>query len=395
MSTAAESGGGTPEARNQAPATAGEINAAELVDRFTLKALVESCLVLEEGIASLRDIDLGMMAGAGIIPPPFARADQIGLDEVLARLERARMDWGENFEPPRILRRLVAQGRLGVKSGQGFFPYARPDSGWEEGPVKLETRELATAPGQSGHPVAIAWLDRPPANSISPEMVDALERVWDAVTARESIRSLIFASANPMLFCAGADIKSFTTMDEAAGRDLLDRTHGLLRRMETSPVVTIAAVNAMALGGGNELAMACDLRIAAESAMFGQPEISLGIIPGFGGTQRLPRLIGPPRALELNLVGDPIDAGEAYELGLVHRVVPDHELLDTALAWARKLAGQAPLAVEQIKRVSAAGDLDAGLEAEKHAFTAVFASEDAREGISAFLEKRNPRFLGR
>jgi enoyl-CoA hydratase/3-hydroxyacyl-CoA dehydrogenase len=171
--------------------------------------------------------------------------------------------------------------------------------------------------------------------------------------------------------------------------------HGLLRRMETSAVVTIAAVNGVALGGGNELAMACDLRIGAESAMFGQPEISLGIIPGFGGTQRLPRLIGSARALELNLVGDPIDAGEAFELGLVHRVVPDHELLDTALAWARKLAGQAPRAVEQIKRVSAAGDLDAGLEAEKAAFTSVFGSEDAREGISAFLEKRSPRFQGR
>jgi enoyl-CoA hydratase/3-hydroxyacyl-CoA dehydrogenase len=330
------------------------------------------------------------MAGAGIIPPPFARADQIGLDDLLARLERARVDWGEHFEPPRVLRRLVAQGRLGVKSGQGFFPYARPDAGGEEGPVKLETRELG-----SGHRVAIAWLDRPPANSISPEMVQALERVWETVSERDGVRSLIFASANPMLFCAGADIKSFTRMDEAGGRDLLDRMHRLLRRMETSPVVTIAAVNAVALGGGNELAMACDLRIAAESAMFGQPEISLGIIPGFGGTQRLPRLIGPARALELNLVGDPIDAGEAYELGLVHRVVPDHELFDTALRWARKLASQAPVAVEQIKRVSAAGDLDAGLDAERQAFAQVFASEDAREGISAFLEKRNPRFQGR
>jgi enoyl-CoA hydratase/3-hydroxyacyl-CoA dehydrogenase len=390
MSTAAESGG-----------QATSVNAAGLVDRFTLKALVESCLVLEEGIASLRDIDLGMMAGAGIIPPPFARADQIGLDELLAALERARVEWGEHFDPPKILRRLVAQGRLGVKTGQGFFPYARPDSGWEEGPVKLETRELGpAAPGASGasgelgHQVAIAWLDRPPANSISPEMVAALERAWDAVAGQGRIRCLIFASANPMLFCAGADIKSFTRMDEAAGRELLDRMHGLLRRMETSSVVTIAAVNAVALGGGNELAMACDLRIAAESAMFGQPEISLGIIPGFGGTQRLPRLIGQARALELNLVGDPIDAGEAYELGLVHRVVPDHELLDTALSWGRKLAGQAPLAVEQIKQVSAAGDLQDGLEAEKQAFATVFASEDAREGISAFLEKRSPRFRG-
>jgi enoyl-CoA hydratase/3-hydroxyacyl-CoA dehydrogenase len=129
--------------------------------------------------------------------------------------------------------------------------------------------------------------------------------------------------------------------------------------------------------------------------MFGQPEINLGIIPGFGGTQRLPRLIGEARALEMNLVGDPIDAGQAYELGLVHRVVADHELFDTALAWAGKLAGQAPLAVEQIKRVSGAADLAAGIEAEKQGFAAVFGSEDAREGIAAFLQKRGARFQGK
>jgi len=365
--------------------TATDTVATDLVDRFTLKALVESCLVLEEGIASVRDIDLGMMAGAGIMPPPFARADQQGLDEVLARLERAALDWGETFEPPVILRRLVAQGRLGVKTGQGFFPYARPDAGWEESPVKLETRDQ----------LAIAWLDRPPANSISPEVVEALATVWDAVTATGKVRALVFASANPMLFCAGADIKAFTTMDETAGGALVDRMHALLRSMESSSVVTIAAVNAVAFGGGCELAMACDFRIAAHSASFGQPEIGLGIIPGFGGTQRLPRLIGEARALELNLIGDPIDAGEAYELGLANRVVPDHELLDTALAWARKLSGQAPVAIEQIKRVSGAGDLDAGIEAEKQGFATVFASEDAREGISAFLEKRTPRFQGK
>jgi enoyl-CoA hydratase / 3-hydroxyacyl-CoA dehydrogenase len=356
---------------------------AALVDRFTLKALVESCLVLEEGIASMKDIDLGMMAGAGIIPPPFARADQIGLDELLARLERAAQEWGENFEPPAILRRLVAQGRLGVKAGQGFFPYAKPDPGWDESPVKLETRDQ----------IAIAWLDRPPANSISPEVVQALAKVWASVNG--SARVLVFASANPMLFCAGADIKAFTTMDEAGGKQLLDQMHGLLREMESSPIATIAAVNALAFGGGCELAMACDVRIAAESASFGQPEISLGIIPGFGGTQRLPRLVGESKALEMNLIGDPITADDAYEHGLANRVVPDHELLDTALAWARKLAGQAPIAVGQIKRVSATAELDTGIEAEKQGFATAFASEDAREGISAFLQKRTPKFQGK
>jgi len=241
---------------------------------------------------------------------------------------------------------------------------------------------------------AIAWLDRPPANSISPEVVAALEKIWDEV-AGSSARALVFASANPMLFCAGADIKAFTTMDAAAGKELIDRMHGLLRTMETSRIATIAAVNALAFGGGCELAMACDIRIAADSATFGQPEINLGIIPGFGGTQRLPRLVGAAKALEMNLIGDAISAAEAYELGLADRVVPDHELFDAALAWARKLAGQAGLAIEQIKRVSANGDLDAGIEAEKQAFAAVFASADAREGIAAFLKKRPPHFQGK
>lgn len=376
MSTGAESA-------RSAAGTGGE--RAELTDRFALKGLVESCLVLEEGVASLREIDLGMMAGAGVVPPPFARADQLGLDDMLARLERAASEWGERFAPPLILRRLVSQGRLGVKSGQGFYPYPRPDEEWRELPVKLERR------GE----IAIAWLDRPPANSISLEVVQALERLWSTVSDSEEVRALVFASANQQLFCAGADIKAFTAMDAPAARAMVDRVHLLMRAMERSPIVTIAAVNAAALGGGCELAMACDLRLAAESASFGQPEIGLGIIPGFGGTQRLPRLVGSARALEMNLGGEPISAQAAYELGLANRVVLDHELLDTALRWARKLAAAAPLAVQQIKRVSGTGDLDAGIEAEKAAFEQVFGSEDAREGIGAFVQKRAPRFRGR
>jgi enoyl-CoA hydratase/3-hydroxyacyl-CoA dehydrogenase len=362
-----------------------DFDAQELADRFVLKAFVEACLLLEEGAATAKDIDLGMMAGAGLIPPPFARADATGLDEVLAQLDRAEREWGERFAPPLVLRRLVAQGRLGQKSGQGFFPYARPDAGWDEGPVKLETR------GE----VAIAWLDNPPANSLSPDVIGALRKVWDHVSGAGAVRALIVASANPQLFCAGADIKAFTRLDATSGQELLEAAHELMRGMERSPVVTIAAVNALAFGGGNELAMACDVRIAAHSATFGQPEINLGIIPGFGGTQRLPRLIGANKALEMNLTGDPIGADEAYEFGLVNRIVPDHELLDTALAWARKLAGQAPLPIEQIKQVSARGDLDEGLEAEKAGFIAVFDSEDAKEGIGAFLGKRQPRWHGR
>jgi enoyl-CoA hydratase/3-hydroxyacyl-CoA dehydrogenase len=356
-----------------------------VVERFTLKALVEACLVLDEGIASLRDIETGMMTGAGILPGPFARADEQGLDEVLAALERAEAEWGEHFAPPTILRRLVAQGRLGKKTGQGFFPYPQPDPGFEKETVLLETRG----------PVAIIWLNRPPANPLSPGLIKEFGELWSHCRDSDEIRAVVLASTNMFTFSAGADIKEFTKMDASGGSGLLDSGHAMLREMESSSTATIAAVNSIAFGGGCEIAMACDFRLAAESATFGQPEINLGIIPGFGGTQRLPRLAGEGKALEMNLIGDAISAEEAYRVGLVNAVVPDHELLDTAIGWARKLAGQAPLAIEQVKRVSHKGDLDEGIEAEKQGFATVFTSEDAREGISAFLQKRTAKFKGK
>jgi enoyl-CoA hydratase / 3-hydroxyacyl-CoA dehydrogenase len=361
----------------------------ELVELLSLKTFLEACLVLEEGVATHRDIDFGMMAGAGLDPrrgllPPFMKADSEGLDTILERMENAAERHGERFAPPTILRRLVAQGRLGQKSGQGFYAYPQPDAEQPAEVIKLETR----ADG-----VAIAWLANGQMNSISPQVVEDLQKVWGAVKGA-GVRALVIASSNPFLYSAGADIKAFTTMDESSGAQLIDAAHALFSELGRDGIATIAAVNGLAFGGGCELAMACDVRIAARSAIFGQPEIKLGIIPGFGGTQRLPRLVGTNKALEMNLVGDPILADEAFELGLVNRLVDDHELLDTALLWARKLAGQAPLAVAQIKRVSGAGELDAGIDAEKGAFAEVFASEDAKEGIAAFLGKRAPHFTG-
>jgi len=218
--------------------------------------------------------------------------------------------------------------------------------------------------------------------------------VWEQVDGK--VRAFVIASSNIFTFSAGADIKEFAKMSpDAAGADLLGSGHRFMRGMERSSTVTIAAVNSIAFGGGCELAMACDFRIAAESAAFGQPEINLGIMPGFGGTQRLPRLVGESKALEMNLVGDPIDAYEAHRVGLANQVVPDHELFDTTLAWARKLAGQAPMAIGEIKRVSHRPDLEEGLAVEAAGFGRLFGSQDAREGISAFLQKRRPKFEGR
>src|SRR5918996_777908 len=316
-----------------------------VVERFGLKALAEACRVIDEGVLTAKDVELGMMMGAGILPGPLTRTDEAGLDAILEQLEAAEREWGEGFAVPLILRRLVNQGRLGRKTGQGFFAYPRPDEGFEQKEtVLLETRGS----------VAILWLNRPPTNPISPQMIRDLTEVWDAVESRDEIRTAVITSSTFAVFSAGADIKEFTKMtDPQAGMDLLNGGPGVVGRMEQSGVVTIAAVNSLALGGGCELAMACDFRLAAESASFGQPEINLGIIPGFGGTQRLPRIVGEATALELNLTGDPIDAYDALRVGLANRVVPDHELFDTALSWGRKLAEQAPLAIQQIKAVSA------------------------------------------
>jgi enoyl-CoA hydratase/3-hydroxyacyl-CoA dehydrogenase len=365
-------------------------DAEELVAMFTGRALVESCLLVEEGICSVRDIDLGMMAGAGLDPrrgllPPFWKADVEGLDKVLEQLEQLEEKHGERFAPPVTLKRLVAQGRLGLASGQGFYPYPQPDEGEQAETVKLETRDG----------VAIAWLANLPMNAVSPDVVRDLGAVWEKVKAADGIGAMVIASSVPVVFSAGADIKAFTQMDEGSGEELIHSAHALLREFGSERVATIAAVNSIAFGGGCEVAMACDVRIAAEAAVFGQPEIKLGIIPGFGGTQRLARLVGPNKALEMNLVGDAVLAEEALEIGLVNRVVPDHELFETALMWGRKLASQAPVAVGLIKSVSHKGDLDAGIEAEKQGFAAAFASDDAKEGIGAFLGKRTPKWSGK
>ncbi len=367
------------------PRTSGAqaLDAAELAERFELRTFVEACLALQDGVAGALAIDLAMAAGPGLEPPPFARADAAGLDVMLGRLELASARWGERFSAPAVLRRLVAQRRLGAGRGQGFFPAALPDPG-EAGPVRTETR------GE----VAILWLDHPPANSVSPAVAVALRTAWDALVAAGTVRAVVIASARAGFFSAGADVKELAAMADHDASSLLARMHDLLLDWGRSRIVTIAAVGGLAYGGGCEIAMAADLRIASQSASFGQPEVRLGIIPGWGATQRLPRLVGAGRALEMNLTGEPIDAVEAWELGLVTDVVPDHELLDVALGWARRLATAAPVAVEEIKRLASGAELERGIEAEKAAFARALASQDAREGTAAFVQKRAPRFRG-
>lgn len=373
-------GNGAADAPRVDPAVAGEI-----VMRSGLRVLVEACKIIEEGAGNAREIDIGMMAGAAVVPGPLTRADEMGLDNVLAALEHGVSEWGAAYAPPVLLRRLVAQGRLGKQSGQGFFAYPRPDAGDQAETVLLETRGA----------VAIAWLAQKPVNPISPALVRDLRAVHQRVEADASIRALVIASSTLAIWSAGADLKAFAAMSPEETEAHVDNTNALMRGMETGSTVTIACINGAALGGGCELAMSTDLRLAGESASFGQPEIGLGILPGFGGTQRLPRLVGKGAAFELIAAGDSIDAWRAAELGLVNHVVPDHELFDAALALAQRVASQAPVAIGHIKRLLDDPALDAGIAAEREAFLAAMQSEDAREGVAAFLQKRAPKFSGR
>jgi len=244
--------------------------------------------------------------------------------------------------------------------------------------------------------IAVVTLHRPEArNAINLEVVNELRAAFDLAARDSATRALILTGAGTAAFASGADIR------ELLGRRAADALRGinssLFLEIERFPLPTIAAVNGYALGGGCELALACDLRIASESARFGQPEVGLGIIPAAGATYRLPRLVGAGRAQELILTGRIIDAEEALRIGLVNRVVPGDRLLEEARATAALIARKGPLAVRAAKLALQAAlyGPDAGHAAERLAQAILFESADKREGMAAFLRGRRPRFKGR
>ena len=251
--------------------------------------------------------------------------------------------------------------------------------------------------------VAIVTLDHPPVNALSQQLLEELEEEYDRLDTGDEARAIILGGEGEKAFVAGADITEFPALREqveqaAAEGGSARGIQKLAARMDADRPPVVAAIHGYCLGGGLELAMACDIRIAAEDAQLGQPEIKLGLIPGGGGTQRLPRLVGHGRALYLNLTGDPISGAQAYEWGLVERVVPRAELEDAALELARTLAQRSPHAMSVIKELAAeTRDLPIaeGLRREAQAFIRCIGSEDGAEGVVAFLEKRKPQFTGR
>jgi enoyl-CoA hydratase len=246
-------------------------------------------------------------------------------------------------------------------------------------------------------PVATLTVDHPPANALSNQVLAEIEDSLSRAEADSAIRAVIFTGAGEKFFIAGADITEFLTIPKEHYAERTAKGQKVTLQMETMAKPVIMAINGYCLGGGCEMAMAGDVRIAADNAVFGQPEIKLGIIPGFGGTQRLVRLMGKSRAMELLFTGDNLDAATALELGLVSRVVPAADLMPAARELALRLAAQAPLAIAAIKRAVHDGvdrPMEEALEAERKEFAAIRFTHDAIEGITAFLEKRPPVFNG-
>jgi enoyl-CoA hydratase len=246
--------------------------------------------------------------------------------------------------------------------------------------------------------IALITMNRPKAlNALNQETLDELNQLVDMLAKDSSVQVVILTGSGEKAFVAGADIAQMQSMSAMEGRNFGKLGQAVFNKLENLPQPVIAAINGFALGGGCELAMACDIRIASEKAKFGQPEVTLGITPGFAGTQRLPRLIGKGRAKQLLYTADVIDAQEAYRIGLVNVVAPAEELMTTARAMAQKIQSRAAVAVQLCKAAVNEGldtDLETGTAYEAEVFGLCFATADQKEGMTAFTEKRKAQFTG-
>jgi enoyl-CoA hydratase len=247
--------------------------------------------------------------------------------------------------------------------------------------------------------IGILTVNRPDKlNAISNELTSELSSLIDELEKDDKLRVLVITGAGDKAFVAGADIQELVDRDARMGRRVSRERQEIFSRIENLPVPVIAAVNGYALGGGLELALACNIRVCSEKAQFGAPEVKLGIIPGDGGTQRLPRLVGLGRGMEMVITGDFIDAQEAYRIGLVKKVVPPEELMKAAIELAQKIASRPPLAVRYAKEAvnrSQEGDAASGFALESYLHALTCTTEDKKEGVAAFLEKRKGKFKGK
>ncbi|MFW6135550.1 MAG: enoyl-CoA hydratase/isomerase family protein [Chloroflexota bacterium] len=252
--------------------------------------------------------------------------------------------------------------------------------------------------------IALLTIDHPPVNSFNKQVVTELDEAIDELMADDEVKAIVITGGGTNAFVAGADIPEIKELLEDPGdgyaeaQEFIERGQGVHLKIERATKPVIAAINGFCLGGGLELAMACHMRICSDRARMGQPEINLGLIPGWGGTQRLARIVGKAKALEMILTGDMITAQEAYRIGLVNKVVPAGAILKEARGLARKIVSKSKFPVAATLRAVTQGletTVEEGLEIEKEQFVGLADTEDIREGVSAFLEKRQPEFKDR
>lgn len=329
-----------------------------------------ACHLVDEGVATREATDRGAVVGLRWAQGPFALMNRMATPAALALVKKVNERWGDAFPVPKSLREVAAA-----------------EAPWDLRVVRYEV----------GDHVATITIDRPEAlNALNPTVIGQLNEAFSQAEADTDVRTIVLTGTGRS-FVAGADIKTMAEQTAVESIAYTQQGQDLVRRIELLPKPVIGAVNGWALGGGCELALACDLLVASEKAQFALPEVGLGIHPGFGGTQRLPRAIGPMRAKEWIFTGERFNAEAAHAVGLVNKVVADGETLAEAKRIAAKIAEHAPLAIGLAKGVvnrGLAADLETGLALERQSVTMTFATKDQKEGMRAFLERRKPDFRG-
>ena len=351
-------------------------------------AVNEATYLLREGIASREDIETAVKLGLGWPKGVFELADDLGIDRVVESIRRVRSETGLEFlEPDPLLVKMVEEGKLGRKSGEGFYRYAAVEEVVKETIIVRKEK-----------PIAWIVLNRPERlNAINPKMIEEISKALDELEEDPDVRVVVFKGSG-RAFCAGADVTAFAGINPMLAVKASRKFQELTLKIQFYTKPTITAIHGYALGGGLELALSTDFRIASEEAMLGQPEINLGFIPGAGATQRLAKIVGPAKAKELIMTGEFIPAVEAHKIGLVNKLVKPGALDEEARNLALKLAEKPPLALMAAKIAIDTGleaGLWPGLSIESQLFGILFSTEDVIEGVTAFLEKRKPRFKGR
>lgn len=375
----------------------------------------EAAKLVEQGVATAQEIDLAMRHGCAFPKGPLEWADGVGLDTVLKALYTLEETTGHALvKPYELLVELVEAGKLGKKSGHGFYSYApaqaaapaaAPAAG--AAPAAATAQPLPAAQGfetllvavDEAARVATVTLNRPHRlHALTPQLLRELRQALVQLDEDERVRVVLLTASGDKAFCAGADLQDMGEATPARIAEMARQGHKTCLEMEKLGKPVVAAINGVAFGGGLELALPADFRVAARRARFALPEVTLGLLPAMGGTQRLPKLIGLANAKEIALLGNRIDADTALRLGLVHRVFENEAFEQEARAFAAELATRAPLALrftKQLLNAAPTTDLLAGMEAEASAFGVLASTEDMLEGVSSMFARRKPDFQGK